>query len=365
MRKIRQVPLADLVQGFPNLTVGCGNSSKLLSSEEHLGIEIELEGMDSDGEFGDAMESLSGWNIVGDGSLRNHGIEFITYPVSGRYIEDNIDSMFYNIYSKTTEDNFSERTGIHIHINMFSESSAMLSSMLLLWLIVEPAFFRITHPSREHSPYVLPWGSMSYDTVQRVLKGIEGGDLSGTHKYHALNFASIREHGTVELRIPHSDITKDKLYLYINSLIWLKSTARQVASSGYGLLHGSQQATFKKYIKKTFPLFSELNTKDINTVLDCFNATYCMGLLPAPAKKLSGRTGSSPRLGDWQATMHSFDTIANTSTPPPDIVAFEGHRGAPVDLEYNTVEDFERVFTEELRRYRTPTPTVPPTTGDF
>lgn len=250
-----------------NAALGRGKSSNKVTTEHKwnhlLGIELELENvtMTATGEpFGyggtgnypyeddDDWEDLDydereerieawqtanspntpeGWTIHSDSSLRN-GYEFVTAPaVSGKDLEDRIDTFYEKKFTYVG----SPRTSTHIHIDMGDSMASTLQSMVMLVYTIEDALFRIVDEGRKWSGYSVALIDMPPSRLRNLLNPPSMGmftraiDVSQNRdRYYGLNF-NVARHGTLEFRYFPGAPSKEDLHGWVDLVVALKNAA--------------------------------------------------------------------------------------------------------------------------------------------
>lgn len=187
-----------------------------------VGIEVEVEGIDPyDFEF-------DFWNVVGDGSLQN-GVEFVSQPVWGTGISAallELDKCF-----KKHKPYLSFRTSVHIHINTLDLDTNELMHFIKLYLMYEPALFRMHKEwNRYENIFCVP--AMKSTAIQRgylnLFSDLEKDQLRDayvSYKYSALNPNSLTRFGTLEFRHMGGCCDTKKIDHWINVLLQLKASA--------------------------------------------------------------------------------------------------------------------------------------------
>lgn len=179
-----------------------------------LGIEVETENVLA------FLEELSPfWQMIDDGSLRNRGKEFITIPTRANRIEQALTCLFDQQLNKDID--FSDRTSIHVHLNVRTLTAKQLASLVLSYLVFEKVIFNWVGHSREHNIFCNPLITVpEIDGLMTKLNHIRDG--FDWNKYCALNLAPIYNKGTIEFR--HLYGTKDiqVLMTWINMILSLK-----------------------------------------------------------------------------------------------------------------------------------------------
>ena len=179
---------------------------ELVDTETLVGIEVEVENIGDEAKFSGSNYSFF-WTPKGDGSLRNSGMEFITYPLSGKQIVTALVTLFNELPQKAQ---FSHRTSIHIHTDVRGLTPEEVAKVFLVYLTLEPQLFSYIGEERERGIFCVPW--FLTDTTEGMFKHIK--DISpGRHvqahewRYTALNLAPITSFGTIEFR--HLGGTRD------------------------------------------------------------------------------------------------------------------------------------------------------------
>ncbi|MDE3022865.1 MAG: amidoligase family protein [Pseudomonadota bacterium] len=211
-------------------------SSKWIVRSEHLiGIEVEVEGLNSaprghcdvassqtfiqellpDGTVPADFEELRYWRMVGDGSLRNRGHEFITKPFTASYSGVVLGELFACL------DRFgfscTPRTGVHVHLNALDMTLQQVQRFVAAYTIVEPLLYKYVGRNRANNIFCVPL----IDT--NLLENIPGRVKDGEwYKYTGLNLLPLREHGTIEFRQMHGTAKIDKLIGWINMICSIK-----------------------------------------------------------------------------------------------------------------------------------------------
>ena len=131
-------------QKFKKSKVGFIPNFLFSDMETNVGIEVEVESIDSQANVGmsdDANAVL--WRNIEDGSLRNGGREFVSIPVSGHNIEFALHSLHDHLHKnkKCARHQFTDRTSVHVHMNMQDANSRQLAAFLITYLMVEPLLY--------------------------------------------------------------------------------------------------------------------------------------------------------------------------------------------------------------------------------
>lgn len=186
-----------------------------------LGIEIEVENIENE------FYLKKYWNCKEDNSLRNNGKEFITHPLRAKSIPYAIEYLKQVLYYNN-DPIFSNRTSVHIHLNVRDFTIERLKVFLLLYCIFEKHFFNIAGGRRENNIFCIPlWKS-----EQPIHLNDWQYNLASWNKYNALNLGCILGNGinsnlgTVEFRHLYGTLDINILYPWINSIIHLREYSR-------------------------------------------------------------------------------------------------------------------------------------------
>ena len=226
--------IVDLVEGLPRLRVYdeeisafedkfFKSSLPIVDKNTYIGIEVETENVTY---WDDGYSPY--WKITEDGSLRNNGREFISVPIKAFRVENALTSLFEKQLNKDID--FSERTSIHIHMNVRTMTVEQLKTMILLYLVFEKAMFRYVNPDRYDNIFCVPLNETNF-----------GGNLRGLFeedyihdmswlKYTAMNLCPIFEKGTVEFRHLHGTKDIKEIVNWINLILCLKKAALKNSS---------------------------------------------------------------------------------------------------------------------------------------
>lgn len=130
-----------------------------------------------------------------DNSLRNNGREFKTHPNNFSNTLELFDLLHESLV--LGPDPFSDRTSIHVHVNVGQLSINQVRQLVLTYALLEPIFFKFVGETRSNSIYCVP---LNYTFLPSIYRKDIFGMLSSWHKYTAFNIKPINEIGTVEFR---------------------------------------------------------------------------------------------------------------------------------------------------------------------
>jgi len=141
-------------------------SKMLIDSNTAIGLELEVEDMllyNKSDLFDSGL-----WTIVEDGSLRDNGIEFIMgvaslqqkdiSPLKGVDIDRALNLLEQSLEETEAIPNLSERTSMHVHVDIRDLTVDQLINYILLFSIFEETFFKYSDYSRYTNNYCKPIG---------------------------------------------------------------------------------------------------------------------------------------------------------------------------------------------------------------
>lgn len=169
------------------------------------GVELEIEGLDQD-EALRTRRCVGGMEYHRDGSLRNNGGEFVTYPMTLNYLDYVLDQFFQK--NRFGPQHYSERCSVHVHANCLDMQLEEVRLLLCIYQILEKVLFSYIGQERETNIFCVPWGE-SY-LPHAGLKDDSNliGKIKTWKKYTSLNLAPLASLGTIEFR--HMAGTNDK-----------------------------------------------------------------------------------------------------------------------------------------------------------
>lgn len=185
-----------------------------------VGIEIEVENCP-----GSPVED---WHIDSDGSLRNLGMEYKT--TYGHRAFHTYKSLI-RLHQYLTHNGcvFSERTSVHVHVDVRDLTKEQLWSMLLVYAAIEPMLFRYAGEKRKHNIFCVPFCSSStYVKSKDKDFGVSINHIMFlATKYTAFNMACIKDFGTVEFRHMQGNSDPNYIFPWVMMLVLLKTFVKQ------------------------------------------------------------------------------------------------------------------------------------------
>ena len=225
--------IVDLVDGLPRLRVFDEEISSyedkyfvstipIAEKNTYLGIEVETENI-----LFWNPDVAPYWKMTEDGSLRNNGREFISVPIKAFRVENALTTLFTKQLNRDID--FSERTSIHVHMNVRTMTLEQLKTMVLLYLVFERALFRYVHPDRYNNIFCVPLNETAFGEKLLSLFHTDLLQFSWL-KYTALNLCPIFEKGTIEFRHLHGTKDIKEIVNWINLILCLKKAALKNSS---------------------------------------------------------------------------------------------------------------------------------------
>ncbi len=178
-----------------------------------MGIEVEVENIpraDLDNKC-----DWNYWHVKEDGSLRNHGYEYVSFPLTGKEIDYAVNNLFGALPKKA---DFSDRTSIHIHENMRNKTCKDIVNILMLYLVFEKLLYNFAGPARYKNIFCVP----VQDTKLPIALSnyLTHGDLKVLvrewSKYSGLNIVPLKHLGSIEFRHMHGNRDVEYILRWIN-----------------------------------------------------------------------------------------------------------------------------------------------------
>lgn len=246
---------------FPN------PSYPLVNTQTFLGIEVEVEQLVN-------PSRVTYWNLKEDGSLRNNGKEFVSLPIRGASVEyalTLLDEALHKVPGMQGHE-FTERTSVHVHMNVRDMTPSQIASFVLLYLACEPLLYEFAGGKRHKNIFCIPVNQttlhlelFSFFTGVEKSKSRSVFELASSwSKYTGFNLLPIIEDtlGTIEFR--HLEGTSDvkRILTWINLILCMKNYA--IASS-YEFIKGqvlelNSNSQYQGFLLNVFGEFSKYLT---------------------------------------------------------------------------------------------------------
>lgn len=219
-----------------------------------IGIEIELEGF---GGVRPVPEAY--WRIEGDGSLRNHGREYVLKrPLRGEKVTAALEALRKTFVKYEVKPNASHRTSVHIHIDCIDMTFGQAGKYALGLVMFEKVMLNWVDNRRTHNPYCVPIGNdaLHVEAISRFIhdkgrKCDEGRDnyaaqyhlnaildilLQEDARYSTINLCSLKKYGSIEIRMLEGTYDVQRLTEWINLLIAIKLWAKRMDTEDIQML---------------------------------------------------------------------------------------------------------------------------------
>lgn len=228
------------------------------------GIECEIESVKAN-----AGATLSGiFMIEADHSLRNNGLEYKSYPNSKKKTIDSFTQLHKTI--TVGPEPFSERTSIHVHVNMSELEMSQVKQFVLAYALLEPLFFAFAGEKRQNNIFCVP---LFYTYLPSLYKKDINQLHEAWHKYTAFNIKPLGYSnsgpalGTIEFRHLYgtSDVKILDTWLSILEEFYLYFANKEVNILKM-MANGSTAEEFAKEFVPT--LVQYLGNVDINAMCE-------------------------------------------------------------------------------------------------
>ena len=180
-----------------------------------IGAELETENCPN---YGDTYQSLLAqvkFTVEGDNSLRGNAFEFISKPMQSTHFLAALEDYFK--LTKFTDVNYSDRCSVHIHVNCTDMTMEQISTVSLLYTIVEDIIFEFVGNNRDTNIYCIPWNQCRnhFNLIDNFLRD-SNYTLASWQKYTAVNLIPLASLGTMEFRQMHGTSDLGKLTQWVN-----------------------------------------------------------------------------------------------------------------------------------------------------
>jgi hypothetical protein len=253
---------------------GVIRSSPHLISNTRIGVEVELEGFLRD------TPRVRGWNTIPDGSLRDGGLEFVfNGPVGGVTAMSRLTALGEALEPYQENIKCSERTSLHVHIDVRDLQLDQVWSMLVLYGLVEPYLFSVCGEHRADNIYSLAWykGEGQIVALSSLHSNVNFGAVTDTNyfpKYSTVNIGALSTFGSLEFRGHEGTATIDEMVLWINHLLALKEYVLNDPLTPKGMLNRSLELGGEGFLTDVFGdlLVYPENIQDFEEGMDIGNS---------------------------------------------------------------------------------------------
>lgn len=190
-----------------------------------IGIEIEVENIRN------SVPLAAYWDMKEDGSLRNHGKEFVSVPLQIKQVQLALEHLYTNLL-KTNAPDFSNRTSTHIHVNCRDLTQDQIFNFVLLYAIFEKHFFQVAGTRRMNSIFCVPlFRTNQMSTLNEVIYSCS----PNWHKYCGINLLPLFQnsvtqgYGTIEFRHLYGTKDVNEILHWINDIMCLRKFACEIS----------------------------------------------------------------------------------------------------------------------------------------
>lgn len=193
-------------------------SLELASEDIEIGIEIEIERIRAH-----TVTVYPIWEVKNDGSLRDHGFEYVSVPIKGKRIVFALNQFFGTVNHGYR---FSPRTSIHVHMNVLDLKCEQIGSLLTLYMVFERLFYKFIGGDRDKNNFCVPMldcvGPGVASIISQFLQPkIQLQNLEH-HRYMGVNVDAVRKFGSLEFRHLGGTDNKARILTWINLIFCLK-----------------------------------------------------------------------------------------------------------------------------------------------
>lgn len=190
-----------------------------------VGIEIEMEGHKR---FPQEFEKI--WRSEDDGSLRGHSIEYVMKrPVPIDKVGISLDYLKEAIEAYGSKPKYSERAGVHVHVNVQDMNMEEVFNMALIYYCLETALVRYCGSNREGNHFCLRVQDAEgvLDCLEEAMrtKNLRNFDDENI-RYASLNFCSLSKYGSIEFRAMETQPDFSKIKEWANMLYRIREYAK-------------------------------------------------------------------------------------------------------------------------------------------
>jgi len=256
------------------------DSIQVVDKDTFIGLEVEVERVETSSSLGNTIEG-SLWTNTEDGSLRNNGREFVSLPIRGDLIPASINFLrnFLEQSPSTRGYEFSDRTSVHVHMNVQDCTVDELLSLLYLYTLVEPILYEYAGRARFDSIFCVPITESHLDNrlvkVINELKKPKSNSviehINSWMKYTGLNLLPLLRYGTIEFRHLNGTLDNKRLMTWINLLLSLRKFVRGVSSEKLlsRILEMNTNSEYSHFLQEVFgELYHTFDFTNLQSMLE-------------------------------------------------------------------------------------------------
>ena len=202
----------------------------LRSCKGDVGIEIEVEAL----RRLPTMPDDSEWRSETDNSLRGYSMEYVLRkPIKIEKVGKSIENLREYVALAKSSPKYSERAGVHIHVNVQEMTSNQVFTMAMVYYCMESSLVRFCGPDREGNHFCLRLEDADYvvDVLESALRNrnlryLDSEDI----RYASLNFCSLFRYGSLEFRAMETTPNFDKVEEWAKILVAIRNYACKLES---------------------------------------------------------------------------------------------------------------------------------------
>lgn len=185
--------------------------------KDTIGLEIEVEGRNL------PLTIFAHWVVHDDGSLRGQeNAEYVLrQPVSRKALEEALVYLEEKFKESGAElDNDSDRTSVHVHLNVQDRTWAEVFTFWTLWTIIEDLSFELCGTERRGNLFCLRVKDAE-GLIQAARLSFEEQALPfqfNDYRYAACNLNATNKFGSIEFRGMHGTVNAEEILRWVDFL---------------------------------------------------------------------------------------------------------------------------------------------------
>ena len=236
-------------------------SQELVSNEDGIGVEIELENVRYFEPSTRYPDIYSLWKTVEDHSLRN-GTEFIFKDALVGINITNALSIFKDFLEEYRYNGervkVSDRCSVHVHLDVRDLDETQVNNLILVYMLVERVIFAHISQARSKNNYCRPLTDSNFKYTfikllesEKSMPNMVNLIRNECDKYSALNVLPMAKYGSVEFRHHPGTTNMGSILNWINIILSLKLAIKEKNITYYLNIYNSDG--WMSLIKTIFP----------------------------------------------------------------------------------------------------------------
>ena len=227
-----------------------------------VGLEFEVEGER-------LPDEVPGWNTHSEGSLREyHGYPPREYVMAGPsdFWEGAIRRLGLALNRSTCV--FSERTSVHLHVNVNDLEVQEYINFIILWILYEEAFISYCSNSRKGNLFCLSSNEAQgmFEALEKfVSRGFNLREFDDGVRYAALNLAATVKFGSLEFRCLEGTDDMERVRVWVKSILRLRKIAKSYSTDAllkYATINSTGLTTLLFKTDECYPFITEYRKLD-------------------------------------------------------------------------------------------------------